>query len=157
MKHRSIVLASAAGVATAGLAGFGLSQASTLTESGLFGARQDAVLLDEATGFETPATLELPQMEGWHSDETGTIMNNPGLRCRYMFDEDSAAGSSLENQGPEFSSAGDLLAQVKDDFAGTLPGPEKMTEADNVVIQQEHHRSRGLNSKSHGSIMRWRA
>lgn len=147
MKHRTIVLASAAGLVIVGLTGFGLSQASTLTESGLFGAGQEVILLDEATGFEAPATLQLPQMEGWHSKEAGTTMNNPGLRCRYMFDEDSAAGASLEHQSPEFSSAGDLLAQVKEDFAGALPGPEKMTEADNVVIQQKALSEPGLEFK----------
>lgn len=146
MKPRSIVLTWAAGIVVISLAVFGPSLPFMSKIFRSLGWQQDVILLDEPAGFETAPTLQLPQLDGWYSDGDSTL-NNPALRCQYMFDEGPPAGFPPESRGPEFSTTGELLTQVKEDFAKSIPGPKEITEGENIVIQQKTPSEPGLEFK----------
>ncbi|WP_026817964.1 hypothetical protein [Arthrobacter castelli] len=150
MKRRSIViLSTAAGLAlllVLGLVMWALNQQSTSALFSSFGRDHGVILLDEAGDFKEAVGFQIPEMEGWHSRGADAIAN-PASRCTYTVNE--FTGES----GPEYlsddgsSTTAKMLARLKKEFARSLPGPESIIEAENVVIPQQSNSAPGLEFK----------
>lgn len=150
MKRRSIgIISTAVGLALLvilGLVIWALNQQSTSALFSLFGSDHDVISLDEAAGFESPVALQVPEIEGWHSRGADGIAN-PASRCAYTVNELTGESPPEHPSDDGRSATEKMLAQIEKKFAASLPGPEAITSAENVVVPQQSASAPGLEFK----------